>query len=776
MSATSRTDPQESWGSSTRTSAGEGGGPNKRRRVALACSNCRHRKTRCDGSRPKCSLCSELGCECLYEQAGVATSLTVGRSYLERLENRLKDIESTLQEVQRGQKSVSGDASSSTADDRVRDGQVRGQDEEEEDEETMNQAASDHLIYPNNGGIGEIDNAEDSIDGMGAIKFTDEEDWGYFGPSSNIAFLRHISLGMARIGNWREAFPSPSNQAREVSGGMSVSRPHQAADDEAAERRQYRARAGVNIYALPSEARTWSLIREYFQKTGQLLPFIHEEWFCATYFEMKRNNFTMARRTWLGLLNIIMAMAATLFVESNVSAEERIEESDVYYQRANGLCDKESRRNISVELVQYLLILGQYLQGTQKSVQAWTVHGLAITTAFQLGLHSPKTNNRFPPLESEIRKRVWFGCILLDRTLSMTFGRPSMIPEGYLRLELPAPTLQVMGQTPQPTPAPQMDAMFFTATITLYNIMYKIIDSCYGQNLGLEEFRTDSDLVTLTLKGEEQLDEWQSSLGPLQMSVYNTPLGPHDLENMDEDNKLMERFVIVLSVRYHNLQILLHRPLLEKFLDDCGRVSASNNSKSSADRSMVQQLGISSIETCITSAMIVISMVRTVVMSSGWRRDLLGAWNYSLFYTFNAGLVIFAATHVAHDDCKTDTERFSRWKFVEKSLPYFNMAIEALQNLDRGNRVVERCVSYLSQLSLAPLGSASSDLPSHDYSHETTHPGEANGSIGHGAPTVRVSNGFMAPRQMPMEIDLSEFMLDTDFDFFNRNMDVNQHY
>lgn len=104
------------------------------------------------------------------------------------------------------------------------------------------------------------------------------------------------------------------------------------------------------------------------------------------------------------------------------------------------------------------------------------------------------------------------------------------------------------------------------------------------------------------------------------------------------------------------------------------------------------------------------------------------------------------------------------------------MAIEALKNLDRGNRVVERCVSYLSQLSLAPLGSASSGLPSHDYSHETTHPGEANGSVGHGAPAVRVSNGFMAPRQMPMEIDLSEFMLDTDFDFFNRHMDVNQHY
>ncbi|VUC26112.1 unnamed protein product [Clonostachys rosea] len=778
MSATPQADPQPSWGTSAKASAGEGGGPNKRRRVALACSNCRHRKTRCDGSRPKCSLCSELGCECLYEQAGVATSLTMGRSYLERLENRLKDIECTLQEVQRCQESISisTDTLSSTTGDQGKDEQAPSQGEEEDGGKNgaINQVTSDHLIYPSNGGIGEIDSAEDSIDGMGAIKFTDEEDWGYFGPSSNIAFLRHISLGMARIGNWQEAFPSPSNQAREVSGGMSVSRPHQA-DDEAAERRQYHARGGVNIYALPSEARTWSLIREYFQKTGQLLPFIHEEWFCATYFEMKRSNFTMARRTWLGLLNIILAMAATLFVESNMSAEERIEESDVYYQRANGLCDKESRRNISVELVQYLLILGQYLQGTQKSVQAWTVHGLAITTAFQLGLHSPKTNKQFPPLESEIRKRVWFGCILLDRTLSMTFGRPSMIPEGYLRLELPAATLQVLGQTPQSNPAPQLDAMFFTATITLYNLMYKIIDSCYGQNLGLEEFRTDSDLVTLILKGEEQLDEWQSSLGQLQMSVYNTPLGPHDLENMDVGNKLMERFIIVLSVRYHNLRILLHRPLLEKFLDECGRVALSNTSKFSMDRKMLQHMGISSIETCTTSAIVVISTIHTVIMSSGWRRDLLGAWNYSLFYTFNAGLVIFAATHVAHNDCNGHTQRFSRWKFVEKALPYFDMAIEALQNLDRGNRVVERCVSYLSQLSLAPLNPASSSLASNGDGYHNTEQSLPNESAGHGA-SVRLPTSFMAPRQMPMEIDLSEFMLDTDLDFFHRQMDMNHHY
>lgn len=176
------------------------------------------------------------------------------------------------------------------------------------------------------------------------------------GPSSNIAFLRHISLAMARMGDLSQSMPSPSNRARDVAGGMSVSRPHPVEDDTNAGRFG-RLHGGVNIYALPSEARTWSLIKEYFQKTGQLLPFVHEETFCATFFKMKRSNFTMARRTWLGLLNIILAMATTLHVDRTISSEKRIEESDVYYQRAIGLCDKESRRNISLELGQYKCIL-----------------------------------------------------------------------------------------------------------------------------------------------------------------------------------------------------------------------------------------------------------------------------------------------------------------------------------------------------------------------------------------------------------------------------------
>lgn len=65
--------------------------------------------------------------------------------------------------------------------------------------------------------------------------------------------------------------------------------------------------------------------------------------------------------------------------------------------------------------MQYLLLMGQYLQGTQKSVQAWTIHGLAVKAALQLGLHWKEASRAFSPLDQEIRRRTWYACIVLDR-------------------------------------------------------------------------------------------------------------------------------------------------------------------------------------------------------------------------------------------------------------------------------------------------------------------------------------------------------------------------
>lgn len=158
--------------------------------------------------------------------------------------------------------------------------------------------------------------------------------------------------------------------------------------------------------------------------------------------------------------------------------------------------------------------------------------------------------------------------------------------------------------------------------------MYHIIDTCYGQNLGLEEFLPVAEIISLTLRGEAQLNEWKTQILPsLNLRVCNTPLCSQDLEKLEAEDKITERFNFVLSLRFHNLHILLHRPILEKLLDVHGGVIDD------VETNMMHQVCISSIENCVDSAMVIISIVHTVVLSSGWRRDLLGAWNYSLFYS-----------------------------------------------------------------------------------------------------------------------------------------------
>ncbi|KAK8090587.1 C6 finger domain-containing protein [Apiospora phragmitis] len=42
-----------------------------RRRATIACEVCRSRKSRCDGTKPKCKLCTELGAECIYREPGI---------------------------------------------------------------------------------------------------------------------------------------------------------------------------------------------------------------------------------------------------------------------------------------------------------------------------------------------------------------------------------------------------------------------------------------------------------------------------------------------------------------------------------------------------------------------------------------------------------------------------------------------------------------------------------------------------------------------------------
>lgn len=92
------------------------------------------------------------------------------------------------------------------------------------------------------------------------------------------------------------------------------------------------------------------MIQRYFSNTGLLFPYIYPPVFLETYHQMSRENFTKVRRTWLGLLNMVLAMSSMTAATGGAKADVRIAESDVFYERGLGLCGSEILRGTTLEV------------------------------------------------------------------------------------------------------------------------------------------------------------------------------------------------------------------------------------------------------------------------------------------------------------------------------------------------------------------------------------------------------------------------------------------
>lgn len=106
----------------------------------------------------------------------------------------------------------------------------------------------------------------------------------------------------------------------------------------------------LNIYDLPPADRTLRLIHGYFDNTGLLFPYIHRDSFVQAYREAASTNLRNVRQTWLGMLNMILALSINVSYPSELSQHQRMAESKVFFQRAMALCEGKIRSAASLEI------------------------------------------------------------------------------------------------------------------------------------------------------------------------------------------------------------------------------------------------------------------------------------------------------------------------------------------------------------------------------------------------------------------------------------------
>ena len=301
------------------------------------------------------------------------------------------------------------------------------------------------------------------------------------------------------------------------------------------------------------------------------------------------------------LLYMIFAMGAF-----DLATSEDGEDGDKYYQSAWAALQKEMLEQGTIELVQGLAIMANYLQRSNRPNAGYICLGIAIRMSLALGLHTPTTSTSL--LDKEMRNRVWWALVTLEAGCSVTFGRPHALGTTNLkRMRLPLNcddehlTVSTMEQ-PQEVDYPTQ----YTALIIQSHLAKA---TCRIHDRILQSHPAPSiDQVTWS---DNHFVEIFNEIPPFML---NTNIGPHRLSRS------------IQLWRARDFRAILYRPVLLAAAWDSSR------------RKMLNPLVQTAIATCRLLAQENLRDIGAYVQD--FKDDARGAEWYLLYFAFQSSLTL----------------------------------------------------------------------------------------------------------------------------------------
>lgn len=176
-------------------------------------------------------------------------------------------------------------------------------------------------------------------------------------------------------------------------------------------------------FLIPPRREADFLIANYWTWVYTLYPVLHRPTFNERYQALWQRSAssktTLDDVTFHCMLNAVFALGTQF--QPQMEAGERESQSEAFFVRCQQLLTFELLSHSTFEMVQALLLMAQYLQSTDKPDYCWNLAGLAVRMAQAIGIHLESTegaisdDQRLDQVEVELRRRVWAGCIILDR-------------------------------------------------------------------------------------------------------------------------------------------------------------------------------------------------------------------------------------------------------------------------------------------------------------------------------------------------------------------------
>ena len=220
-------------------------------------------------------------------------------------------------------------------------------------------------------------------------------------------------------------------------------------------------------YPLPARQKADSLLTSYWNHVHILYPFLDKSQTEEDYGRFwNQGNSIPDKKSFLCLLNSIFAISSRHIRLADPNQEHL---AATFCLRARELVDVES---CSIRSVQLCLLPALCFQSINDHRMCWIFTRNAVRIAQILELHLVETSERESESRSkDLLRRVWHGCVLMDREVSMMYDRPCMI-DVTTAAAVPIPLLEEgnsqFGNVKSPTnQAPQIRAAADFCSISL---------------------------------------------------------------------------------------------------------------------------------------------------------------------------------------------------------------------------------------------------------------------------------------------------------------------
>ncbi|TPR11047.1 Amidase family protein [Aspergillus niger] len=183
---------------------------------------------------------------------------------------------------------------------------------------------------------------------------------------------------------------------------------------------------------LPPKELANRLLGQYYACIHSVLPVIHWPTFVAQFEEVYQAGTLLGvPREWAAVLFGVFACGRLHTLEAN-----REEEGKEFVTVSCGVIDVW-QDNFTLDQARAALLVSIFLYEVNSQSASWVWIGSAIRVAQEIGLHLE--SGPWPPLEGEMRKRLWWGMYTWDRLLALEMGKPVLINDQDCDVGLPCP-------------------------------------------------------------------------------------------------------------------------------------------------------------------------------------------------------------------------------------------------------------------------------------------------------------------------------------------------